>query len=80
MGHQTIMASLDAETHQCLKMLADQSGSTESELAGQAIRKFIENQLWQIEAIREGIRQAEAGQFATEARVKAVFSKWGVDA
>jgi predicted transcriptional regulator len=30
---------------------------------------------WQIEHIREGLRQANAGEFATEAEMKAIFSR-----
>lgn len=30
--------------------------------------------------IAEGIRQAEAGEFAGEQEVKALFKQWGVDA
>lgn len=76
---QTVTTAIDADTYRYLKMLADQSGSTESELAAEAIRIFIEDQTRQIEAIKEGIRQADSGNFATEERVKSIFSKWGVD-
>jgi predicted transcriptional regulator len=76
---QTVTTAIDADTYRYLKMLADQSGSTESELAAEAIRVFIEDQSWQIEAIKEGIQQADSGKFATEERVNSVFSKWGVD-
>ena len=31
---------------------------------------------WHIEAIREGLREAEAGNFADDAEVDAVFEKW----
>jgi len=30
---------------------------------------------WQIEHIREGLRQADAGEFATEAQMRATFSR-----
>jgi predicted transcriptional regulator len=36
-------------------------------------RKAIE--AWQITHIREGLRQADAGEFATEAEMKATFSR-----
>jgi predicted transcriptional regulator len=31
---------------------------------------------WQIEHIQEGIRQADAGEFASDADVEAAFSRW----
>jgi predicted transcriptional regulator len=36
-------------------------------------RKTIE--AWQIEHIREGIRQADAGEFATDSEMKTTFSR-----
>ena len=36
-------------------------------------RKAIET--WQIDHIREGLRQADAGEFATEAEMKTTFSR-----
>ncbi len=34
----------------------------------------------QISAIEEGIREADAGNFATEEEVRAAFARWGADA
>lgn len=45
-----------------------------------AIRRYVEEEVWQVAAIEEGVRQAEAGDFATEDEVKAAFAEWGVDA
>jgi predicted transcriptional regulator len=38
--------------------------------------RALEVQQWLIEHIQEGIRQAEAGEFATEAEVQAAFNRW----
>ena len=35
---------------------------------------------WQVAAIHEGVRQADAGNFASEEDVKAAFARWGVNA
>lgn len=37
------------------------------------------DEIRQIAAIQEGIREADAGNFATEAEVQAAFAKWGVN-
>ncbi len=79
MESQTVTTTIDNETYQCLKMLAYNSTSTESELAAEAIRIFIEDQSWRVEAVKEGIRQADEGKFASAERVKSTFAKWGVD-
>ncbi|MDM8535742.1 hypothetical protein QUF70_03220 [Desulfobacterales bacterium HSG17] len=79
METQTLTMNIDIQTYQNLKTLAANSASSESELAAEAVRIFIEDQSWQIEAIKEGIRQADEGKFASDQRVKSTFSKWGVN-
>ncbi|MDM8523031.1 hypothetical protein QUF80_06615 [Desulfococcaceae bacterium HSG8] len=75
----TVATIIDAETYSNLEFLAGNTSSSPSELATEAIRIYIEDQSWQIEAIKEGIKQAEAGNFASENKVRSVFSKWGVN-
>ena len=75
----TITTMIDLETYKNLKLLANNVSCSESELAEEAIRVYIEDQSWQIEAIKEGVRQADEGNFATEDNVKTTFSKWGVN-
>jgi len=75
----TITTMIDLETYKNLELLANDVSRSESELAEEAIRVYIEDQSWQIEAIKEGLRQADAGSFATEDNVKKTFSKWGVN-
>ena len=48
-------------------------------LVADAIRRYVEEEGWQVAAIEEGVRQADADDFATEEEVKAAFSEWGVD-
>ena len=44
------------------------------------MKRYIDDENWQIEAIEEGLREAKAGNFASEEEVKAAFARWGVDA
>ena len=37
-------------------------------------------QSWQIEAIQEGVRQADEGKFASDHQVTEAFAHWGVHA
>jgi predicted transcriptional regulator len=39
----------------------------------------VKDQAWQIQAIQEGIKEAERGNFATDKEVKKAFKKWGVN-
>ncbi|MDM8551964.1 hypothetical protein QUF72_17905 [Desulfobacterales bacterium HSG2] len=75
----TMTTTIDAETFSNLEFLAGNTSCSASELAAEAIRIYIEDQSWQTEAIKEGIRQADAGNFASADKVKSMFSKWGVN-
>ena len=49
---------------------------------GRALNEAVEPSLdvdqWQTQHIQEGIRQADAGEFASEAELAAAFSRWGI--
>jgi len=49
-------------------------------LAGRFVQPFLspylDVQVWQIEEILKGIEEADAGDFASEAEVNAVFERW----
>ena len=48
-------------------------------LVAEAIETYVEDQAWQIGAIKEGIREADRGEFATDREVRKTFKKWGVN-
>lgn len=76
----TISTRIDTETINKLDQLAKATSRSKSFLAAQAIHFYVDEQLWQIEAVEEGIREADAGNFANDAQVKDAFGRWGVDA
>ena len=41
----------------------------------EAISTYLELHQWQIDHIKEGLRQADAGRFASDSEVAAVFKK-----
>ncbi|WP_373487460.1 CopG family ribbon-helix-helix protein [Blastomonas sp.] len=43
-----------------------------------ALDQYLAFEQWQIERIKEGLRQADAGEFATEDEVRKVFARFGV--
>ena len=59
-----------------LDELAAASGRARSELAEEAIAKFLDYELWARERIEEGLRQADAGEFASDEEVARVFGKY----
>ena len=41
-----------------------------------ALEAFVESKTWQINEIKRGLAEANAGEFATDAEVEGTFEKW----
>jgi RHH-type transcriptional regulator, rel operon repressor / antitoxin RelB len=67
---------LPDELSQQLDALAVATGRTKSYLAGQAIRAFIEQESWQVSEIKAAQQEADAGDFASDAEVNTLSTKW----
>lgn len=67
---------ISAEHKERLERLASVTARTKSWLAAHAIESYLELQEWQIEEIRAGAREADAGDFATDEEVAAVIRTW----
>lgn len=67
---------LPDELSKRLEALAAATGRTKSFLAGQAIRDFVEREAWQIAEIEQALREADAGDFASDDEVSALGAKW----
>ena len=50
------------------------------DLAAEAIRAFVETNGWQIGKIQVALKEANAGEFASDKDVAAVAKKWKVNA
>ena len=76
----TMTIRLDDDLKEQLDRLAAVTQRSKSFLAAEAIREFIELNEWQVQEIKQAIKEADAGEFANESEVKQTFAKWGVDA
>lgn len=56
--------------------LAQATGRTKSFLAVQALQDFVDREAWQIAEIQQALREADAGDFATDAEMQALDEKW----
>lgn len=63
-----------------LAQLAKSTGRTKSWITNQAIQDYLERELWQINEIKNALKEADSGQFASPDDVKGTLSKWGVNA
>ncbi len=64
------------EVKQRLESLARATDQSEARLATEAISSYVELQEWQIRQIEDGLREADAGDFASDEEVAAVFARW----
>jgi len=76
----TMTIRLEEDTKARLDALAESTNRSRSFLAAEAIREYIALNEWQIEEIQAALAEAEKGDFATPAEVKALCNKWSVNA
>ncbi|MDH3594846.1 MAG: hypothetical protein OEM93_08365 [Rhodospirillales bacterium] len=75
MGKETVTFRVDSEKKDALDTIATGLDRDRSYVLNQAIDAYIETHRWQFEHIREGVRQADAGEFANAEDVAAAFAK-----
>ena len=76
----TMTVRLEEDVKARLDLLAEATQRSKSFLAAEAIREFIENNEWQIAEINAAIKEADAGDFASDKEVAALSKKWKVNA
>ena len=59
-----------------LGKLSEATHRSQSFLGGEAIRRYVELESWQIAEIQQAITEADAGDFATDAEFNAVMKKY----
>ena len=60
-----------------LDALTKATGRTKSFLAVEALREYLQVQAWQVRDIKDGLAEADRGEFATEDEVATFFAKYG---
>jgi len=71
-----ITVEVPLEVKQRLEGLARVTDQSEARLATEAISSYVDLQEWQVRQIEEGLREADAGDFASDEKVAAVFARW----
>lgn len=75
MRRNAITFRLDAEKTKALDALAAGMDRDRSWVLNEAVRAYLEVHRWQSDHIAEGLRQADAGKFASHAEVDATFAR-----
>jgi predicted transcriptional regulator len=75
-SQEIITFSLDTEKIKALDEIASVFDRDRSDLLKEAIDSYLQVYQWQLDHIKEGLRQADAGEFASDEEVAAAFAKW----
>jgi len=67
---------LDSKLKNQLDRLSKSMNRSRSFVAAQAIQEYVSVNEWQVNEIKKGIAEADAGDFASEEEVQRVLKKW----
>lgn len=71
---------IDDDTLGRVDQLASELSRSRSWVINQAIERFLSYEEWFVQEVKDGLKEAERGEIATDDDVAARFRKWGVDA
>jgi predicted transcriptional regulator len=77
MSSRTINVRLPETLYKQIEDLAKATARTKSFLAIEALTNYVQSESWQINDIRQGLDEADSGDFASDKEVEAVFLKYG---
>lgn len=75
----TMTIRLKPDLKNRLDKLSAATHRSKSFLAAEAVREFIEVNEWQIEEIGKAVKEADAGDFASEQEVRVIVNKWAMN-
>jgi predicted transcriptional regulator len=73
---QAVTFRLEARKRKALDAIAAGLDRDRSHVLNDAVDLYLDVHRWQLAHIQEGLRQANAGDFAAEAEVASAFAKW----
>ncbi len=78
MASLTVSTRIESKILKKLEKLSKATKRSKSYLAAEAIEKYVQEESWQIDAINEGIKEAEKGNFASDKELDNYLTKWGI--
>lgn len=76
MDSATLTLRVPMELKDQLDKLAEATHRTKSYLAGEAIRKYLDLEAWQVGEIQQALKEADEGDFASADDVAAIMKKY----
>jgi len=77
MATSPITTRLDKTSMEKLEKLSTATKRSKSFLVAEAVAKYLSEQEWQIDAIMDGLEQADRGIFAADSEVRNFFKQRG---
>lgn len=75
MQSSVLTIRVSPETREQLEKLALATQRSKSYLAAEAIEKYLALEAWQVAEVEQALREADAGEFASEDELAAVLKK-----
>lgn len=75
----TVRARIPQRVKSDLDGLVKATGRDRNLLVSEALRHVIDTQRWQISQIKDGLRAANAGEFATDAEMEELWAEFGLE-
>jgi predicted transcriptional regulator len=79
MKTRVLTIRIDKNTKERLGKLAEATDRTQSFLAAEAIRSFLDLNEWHIQAVHNGISDADQGRFVEHTQVASWVESWDSD-
>ncbi len=76
MARDTVTFRIETEKKEAVDALAGVLDRDRSYILNEAISAYLDTHRWHLEHIREGLREAKAGRFATKRQVKRALARW----
>lgn len=76
MGTEAFSVRADSKKVKQLDKLAKQMDRSRNYLVNQAIDQLLELHAWQVDRVKEGVKAADAGRFASDAEMERIFNKY----
>lgn len=76
MEKQTVSFRLDSSKVAALDALADSLDRDRTYLLSEAVQGYLDLQQWQLDEIRAGLADADAGRVVAHSKIRAMAAKW----
>lgn len=72
---EVLNVSLESDLRNSLERYAELVGKSQSDIASEALDDYLSWRVPQVKALRQAIREADAGEFASDAEVDTFFNR-----